>query len=317
MHEVAVLAMQGFVPFDLTIPCEVFGRLRKVDGTPAYNVVVCSEVGSVHSGAFSMRAPCGLDRLISANTVVIPGIEDVSKPVPKAILNAIATAWSNGARITSVCSGAFVLAATGLLNGRRATTHWLAARELALRFPKINVDPLVLYVDEGRILTSAGATAGIDLCLHLIRRDYGQAMAAQAARFAVAPLDREGGQAQFIRHKLPESNATLAPLLLWMQENAQLQLEVIDLAKRARLSPRTFARRFHEQTGTTPLQWLINIRILRAQELLETTSIPIEEIALASGFEAAVSFRTRFTNVVGVNPSSYRRSFNANTELDV
>jgi transcriptional regulator GlxA family with amidase domain len=317
MHEVAVLAMQGFVPFDLTIPCEVFGRLRKADGTSAYNVVVCSEAGSVHSGAFSLRAPCGLDRLSSAQTVVIPGIEDVSKPVPKAILNAIIAAWSNGARITSICSGAFVLAATGLLNGRRATTHWLAARELALRFPKIKVDPLVLYVDEGQILTSAGATAGIDLCLHLIRRDYGQAMAAQAARFAVAPLDREGGQAQFIRHKLPESNATLAPLLLWMQENAHLQLEVIDLAKRARLSPRTFARRFHEQTGTTPLQWLINIRILRAQELLETTSIPIEEIALASGFEAAVSFRTRFTSVVGVNPTAYRRNFNANVVVQL
>jgi transcriptional regulator GlxA family with amidase domain len=311
MHEVAVLAMHGFVAFDLSIPCEVFARVRLSGGKPAYRVRVCGEASLVRTAAFSLRAPSNLDDLAFADTLIIPGVEDAARPVPRAVLRAIHAAWRSGARIASICSGAFVLAATGLLDGRRATTHWIGAAELARRFPKVKVDPDVLFVDEGRIITSAGAAAGLDMCLHLVRRDFGQSVAANAARLAVAPLDRDGGQAQFIRHEPPGSNANLAPLLDWMRKNAHRPLDVETLAARARLSPRTFARRFREQTGTTPLQWLLKIRITRAQELLETTSNSIGEIATRTGFDAPVTFRTRFHRIVGVSPSTYRRRFNA------
>jgi transcriptional regulator GlxA family with amidase domain len=311
MHEVAILAMHGFVPFDLAIPCEAFKFAHRADGTPAYRVRVCGEEKEVRTGAFALRAPWGLRTVASAGTVIIPGIEDLSRPVNPAIVAAIRAAWRNGARIASICSGAFVLAETGLLDGRRATTHWMGAAELARRFPKVDVDPNVLFVDEGRIITSAGASAGLDMCLHLLHRDHGQAMAAKAARFAVAPLGRDGGQAQFIRHEPPASSASLAPVLEWMRKNAHRPLGVDAMAARARVSPRTFARRFRAQTGTTPLQWLLRARILRAQELLETTANPIDDIATISGFETPVTFRTRFRQVVGVNPSTYRARFKA------
>ncbi|MBR0643882.1 GlxA family transcriptional regulator [Plastoroseomonas hellenica] len=311
MHRVAILAMHGFVPSDLAIPCDVFGRLQAPDGTPAYRVTVCGEAEEVRTGAFALRAASGLDRFDEAETVIIPGIEDPSRPIPPTVLAAIRSAWAKGARVASICSGAFVLAATGLLDGRRATTHWIGAAELARRFPAIAVDPGVLFVDEGRIVTSAGASAGLDMCLHLIRRDHGQAVAAQAARLAVAPLDREGGQAQYIRHEPPGSAASLAPLLDWMRENAHRPLDVETLAARAGVSRRSFARRFREQTGTTPLQWLLRMRVLLAQALLETTPNSIDDIAMATGFEAAVTFRARFRRFVGVSPSAYRRRFRA------
>ena len=218
-------------------------------------------------------------------------------------------AYARGARIASICSGTFILAAAGLLDGRRATTHWLAAGLLAERHPAVAVDPGVLFVDEGRIVTAAGASAGLDMCLHLLRRDHGHAVAAHAARLAVAPLDREGGQAQFIHHEAPGSAANLAGLLDWMRENAHRRLTVDELARQAAASPRTFARRFREQTGTTPLQWLITARVRRAQELLETTRLSIEEIAAAAGFEGAAALRDRFRCTVGVSPKAYRRSF--------
>ncbi len=215
----------------------------------------------------------------------------------------------NGARVASICSGAFVLAAAGLLDGRRATTHWLAAELLAKLYPAVTVDPGVLFVDEGRILTSAGSSARLDMCLHLLRRDHGHAVAAQAARLAVAPLDCGGGQVQFIRHEPPGSTASLAPLLDWISANAHRPLTVDELARQAATSPRTLARRFREQTGTTPLQWLITARVRRAQELLETTSLSIDRIAGAAGFGCAAALRGRFHRSVGVSPKAYRRSF--------
>lgn len=310
MHEVAVLAMHGFVPSDLGIPCDMFGRVRLSGGRSAYRVRVCGEAREVRSEAFGLRAPWSLEHLAGADTVILPGTDDPERAVRPAVLEAIRAASRNGARIASICTGAFVLAATGLLDGRRATTHWMAAARLAQRFPAVAVDPDVLFVDEGRIVTSAGASAGLDMCLHLIRQDQGQAAAADAARLAVAPLDRGGGQAQFIRLEPPGSTASLAPLLDWMRRNLHRPLNVEGLAARAGLSPRTFARRFREQTGTTPLQWLLRARILRAQELLETTSSTIDEIAAATGFEAPVSFRTRFHRIAGVSPTAYRGSFN-------
>jgi transcriptional regulator GlxA family with amidase domain len=310
MHVVAVLAIHGVVPFDLGIACAVFGHVQKPDGEPAYEVRVCGEVPEVRAGAFTVQAPAGLEELGRADTIIIPGIADPSQPVADPVLAAIRAAWARGARIASICSGAFVLAATGLRDGRRATTQWLGTADLALRYSAVDVDPDVLFVDEGRIVTSAGAAAGLDMCLHLVRCDHGQAAAAHAARLAVAPLHRDGGQAQFIRNAMPGSDNTLGPLLEWMGENLHRPLDAESLAARACVSVRTLTRRFREQTGTTPLQWLLIARVRRAQELLETTSNTIERTAAAAGFESPVTFRARFQKVVGVGPAAYRRRFN-------
>ena len=311
VHIVGVLAMHGVVAYDLAIPCEVFARVAARDGTPAYRVLVCGEAKEVRAGAFGIRAPYGLDRLASADTIVVPGIEDLSAPIPAPVLTAVGEAWANGARVLSVCTGAFVLAAAGLLDGKRATTHWLAVHEFAKRFPAVELDAGVLFVDAGRIITSAGSSAGLDMCLHVVRQDHGQAAASHAARLAVAPLDRDGGQAQFIRHEPVGSSGSLAPLLDWMSEHAAEALDVDALADRACMSPRTFARRFREQTGTTPGRHLARLRVRRGQELLETTSFPVERIATASGYESPVTFRTRFREIVGVSPSTYRQRFNS------
>lgn len=308
MHAVAVLAVHGVIPFDLAIPCEVFGRVRLPNANDEYDVRVCGEAAEVRARGFGIRAPWTLDDLANADTVVVPGTEDPTLPVPDIITAALRAASARGARIASICSGTFILAAAGLLDGRRATTHWLAAGLLARRYPAVTVDPGVLFVDEGRIVTAAGASAGLDMCLHLLRRDHGHAVAAHAARLAVAPLDRDGGQAQFIRHEAPGSAASLAALLDWMRENAHRPLSVDELARQAAASPRTFARRFREQTGTTPLQWLITARVRRAQELLETTPLSLEEVASAAGFDGAAALRDRFRRTVGVSPKVYRRS---------
>ena len=311
MHKISVLAMDGFVPFDLSVPCEMFGRASGVAGVADYNVRVCSEETEVRSKNFTLQTEWGLEELASADTIMVPGLEDPTAPVSPAVLGALQSAWARGARLASICSGAFVLAATGLLDGRRATTHWICANELARRYPRIHVDPNVLFVDEGRLITSAGASAGIDMCLHLLRRDHGHAVAADAARLAVAPLVRDGGQSQFIRHEPPKSTASLASLLEWMSANLDRMLTVRMLADQARMSPRTLARRFHEQTGTTPLQWLLKMRIRRAQELLETSEASIDRIAGSVGFECAVTFRSRFRKVAGISPTAYRHRFSA------
>jgi transcriptional regulator GlxA family with amidase domain len=311
MHVVAILALHGVVSFDLGIACEVFGRVRTPDAGAAYEVRVCGEAPEVRAGAFSINAPAGLEGLASADTIIIPGTEHPLLPIAAPVLEALLVAWERGARIASICSGAFVLAAAGLLDGRRATTHWLGAADLARLYPAIDVDPDVLFVDEGRIITSAGAAAGLDMCLHLVRRDHGQAAAAHAARLAVAPLHRDGGQAQFIRNAMPGSDASLGPLLEWMGENAHGSLDVQALAARVCVSPRTLTRRFRAQTGTTPLQWLLTARVRRAQELLETTASSVEEIALTVGFDSPVTFRARFQRIAGVSPAAYRRRFSA------
>jgi transcriptional regulator GlxA family with amidase domain len=309
MHTVAILAMHGVVPADLAIPCDLFGRVRRPDPGEDYEVRVCGEAPEVRAGPFDIRAPWDLDDLARAETVIVPGIEDPTAPVPEPIVAALRAAAERGARIASVCSGAFVLAATGLLDGLRATTHWMIAGELAARYPAITVDPGVLYVDNGKILTSAGASAALDLCLHMVRRDHGHAAAAQAARLAVAPLEREGGQAQFIRRESPASSASIGPLLRWMDENSALPLTLAQLAARAGASSRTLSRRFRAQTGTTPLQWLLGARVRHARELLETTALSLEEIAAAAGFDGPATLRERFRREVGVSPSAYRRTF--------
>ncbi|MEU7169805.1 helix-turn-helix domain-containing protein [Streptomyces morookaense] len=310
MHTVAVLALDGVIGFDLSTPVEVFGRARLPDGRAAYRVRVCAPHEEVDAGAFALRAPWGLDGLADADTIVVPGTVDVTAPVPAEVLDALCRAAGRGTRIASICAGAFTLAAAGLLDGLRATTHWIAAPFLAARYPRIDVDPDVLYVDNGAILTSAGAAAGLDLCLHMVRRDHGSAVAADTARLSVMPLERDGGQAQFIVHAPPAPDGTtLEPLLRWMRDNAGRDLTLAGIAARAGTSARTLNRRFREQTGTTPLQWLHRVRIQQAQYLLETTAHSVERIAAQTGFGSPTAFRDRFKRLVGTSPQAYRRAF--------
>ncbi|WP_369217895.1 GlxA family transcriptional regulator [Streptomyces flavofungini] len=313
MRTLALLALDQVIPFDLSTPIEVFTRTRLPDGGPGYRIRVCAEHAGaeVDAGAFVIRAPWGLDGLKGADTVIVPGTADAEAPLPAAVRTALRAAAADGARIASICSGAFPLAATGLLDGLRATTHWAAAGRLAAAYPEVEVDPDVLYVDNGQFLTSAGAAAGLDLCLHLIRRDHGSAVAADAARLSVMPLEREGGQAQFIDHDHAPTpqGAVLEPLLTWLRANLARDLTLADIASRAGTSTRTLIRRFREQTGTTPLQWLHRARIRQAQHLLETTRHPVERIAEQVGFGSATAFRDRFKRTTGVSPQAYRRTF--------
>src|SRR5215210_751671 len=310
MHAVVVLALDGVLAFDLSTPVEVFGRARLPDGRAAYRVRVCAPAEEVDAGVLSIRAPWGMDALRGADTIVVPGLADPAKPVPEKVLRALREAAEDGARVASICVGAFTLAAAGLLAGRRATTHWAAAGELSRLYPDVEVDADVLFVDNGQILTSAGAAAGLDLCLHMIRRDYGSAVAADTARVAVMPLERDGGQAQFIVREQPGADgSSLEPLLRWMEENAHRGLTLGEISARAATSTRTLNRRFREQTGTTPFKWLQRTRIRHAQRLLETTGHPVERIAVEVGFGSPTSFRELFKSLVGTSPRDYRRAF--------
>ncbi|MFF4875173.1 GlxA family transcriptional regulator [Micromonospora sp. NPDC000668] len=310
MHTVAVLALDSVVPFDLATPMEVFHRTRLHDGRAAYQVRICAVTPKVTTGAFSIAVPWGLDILVKADTIIVPGVADPTAAAPAEALDALRTAAANGTRIASICGGAFTLAATGLLDGLRATTHWIATDQLATQYPQIQVDPNVLYVDNGQFLTSAGAAAGLDLCLHMIRRDYGATVAADAARLSVMPLERAGGQAQFIVHEPPTPDGvTLEPLLSWMRNNARRELTLADIAQHAGMSTRTLNRRFRDQTGTTPLQWLHRVRVHQAQHLLEATAHPIDRVAAQVGFGSATAFRDRFKLITGTSPQAYRRAF--------
>ncbi|MFC4314353.1 GlxA family transcriptional regulator [Steroidobacter flavus] len=309
VHKVAVLAFHGVVPFDLTTPCEVFGRARVRAGQRPYEVLVCGQSRRIRTDAFDMHVKHGLRDLVKADTVIVPGMSDVTKPVPRSIIDALIAANAAGARIASICSGAFVLAATGLLDGLSATTHWLAAPMLAARYPQINVNPNVLFVDNGRILTSAGAAAGLDLCLHLIRTDHGAAVAADAARLSVMPLERAGGQAQFIVYQPPESSTGLQQLLEWIERRLDRVLTLESMAEQAKVSIRTLTRRFQEQLGVSPLQWVLQTRVRRAQHALETTDLSIERVAATAGFSSSTSLREHFARVVGTSPRAYRNTF--------
>ncbi|MDT7803609.1 MAG: hypothetical protein QOI78_7042 [Actinomycetota bacterium] len=314
MHSVAVLALPDTIPFDLATPLEVFGRARLPDGRPGYRLAVCGATRLIEAGPVRLEAKYGLDELARVDTVVVPGRHHVDTPIPEDALDALRAAAAAGTRIASICVGAFTLAEAGLLDGLRATTHWTAADVLARRYPRVEVDPQVLYVDNGQILTSAGASAGLDLCLHMIRRDYGAAVAADASRLAVAPLHRHGGQAQFIVRTLPTlSSATLEPVLGWIEEHAHEDLTLADLAAAARMSVRSLHRRFQTETGQSPVEWLTHVRIRHAQELLETTDTGVETIARRVGFASPTTFRVQFRRVAGVSPRTYRATFRSST----
>jgi transcriptional regulator GlxA family with amidase domain len=313
MHTIAVLALPGVIPFDLSTPIEVFTRTRLPDGRPGYQIRVCAETPEIDAGSFTLRAPWGLEALRGADTIIVPGTADPAAPLPPSVRTALRQAAADGTRIASICTGTFLLAASGLLSGLRATTHWIATDQLAAAYPGIKVDPGVLYVDNGQILTSAGAAAGLDLCLHMIRHDYGSAVAADAARLSVMPLEREGGQAQFIVHDHAPAPAgsALEPVLCWIRDNLGRPLTLDDIAAQAGLSTRTLIRHFREQVGTTPLQWLHRARIRQAQHLLETTRHSVERIGAQVGFGSPAAFRDRFKRTTGVSPHAYRRSFSS------
>ena len=309
-HLVAVLAFDGVVLADLSTPCEVLARARTPGGAPPYELRVCSERPKVVAEHVSLQVPWRLSLLARADTIIVPGIDELDRPIPDGVTRAIRAAIRRGARVASICTGAFVLASTGALDGLRATTHWLVAPELARRHPRITVDANVLYIDNGHILTSAGAAAGLDLCLYLVRRDLGAETAARTARAVVMPLERAGGQAQFIAYEPPSETGTpIGRLTEWIERNLTVDLSLTVLARRAAMSTRTLCRRFHEQVGETPAAWIARARVGRAQRLLETTDRSVEEVATAVGLQSSTVLRDHFARVLGTTPGAYRQSF--------
>lgn len=315
MHRIAVLALDEAVVLDLAIPTQVFGLARLAGGERAYEIRVCGpRRATVCSGdlpRFQMSAPWPVHEAATADTIVVPGVADTDRVPSRRVIAVLRSATARGARIASVCTGAFVLAAAGLLDGRRATTHWEDAAALARRYPAIDVDPNVLYVDNGgRLLTSAGLAAGLDMCLHMVASDHGAAVAAATARRVVVPLVRAGGQAQFIVHNKPaETSGGLQETLAWMEANLHQPLTLEDIAAHAATSVRSLTRRFQEQVGVTPMQQVLRLRVQRAQELLETTDMPVEHVSDHVGFGSSVAFRQQFTRRVGVPPQRYRAAF--------
>lgn len=310
---VVALAYEGLCTFEFGVVVEVFGLPRPEMGESWYRFAVAAlEPGTLNAtGGISVVADGDLTLLEQAQTIVIPGWRGVDAPVPAALRAALQAAHQRGARLLSVCSGAFVLAAAGLLNGRRATTHWRYADALQARYPQILVDADVLYIDEGNVLTSAGSAAGIDLCLHLVRRDYGSAAANSVARRLIAAPHRDGGQAQFIESPVAShhESSRLSPLFDWLHQHLADEHNVAMLAARACMSPRTFLRRFNAATGTTPARWLLNERLLRARMLLEQSDYSIEEIAERTGFGSATRLRHHFNQRFLVSPGRYRKNF--------
>lgn len=312
-RRVALLAYDRLCTFEFALAVEVFGLPRPELGIPWYEVTVCAvDSGPLRAtGGVVISAGHGLRSLERADTIVVPGWRDIDRPPPAALLDALRRAHARGARLLSICSGAFALAATGLLDGKRATTHWRYTKRFGERFPRVTLVPDVLYVDEGQLLTSAGSAAGLDLCMHLVRRDHGAAVANQVARRLVIPPHREGGQAQFIPEPVPptEEGSPLAPVLDWALGNLGESISVRRMARRARMSERTFCRRFDGQLGTSPARWLIGQRVLAAQRLLESTPLPIEAIAERTGMGTAANLRHHFRAHVGTTPLHYRRAF--------
>jgi AraC family transcriptional regulator, transcriptional activator FtrA len=309
---VAVVVYDGVNAFELGVACETFGDFPPIAGIPWYRLSICAVApGAVATdGGFVMHAPYGLEQLRHVDTVIVPPT-DLLERVPAEIHEALRQAHARGARIVSFCTGAFVLAEAGLLDGRRATTHWSECAALATRYPRVVVDPGVLYVDEGDLLTSAGSAAAIDLCLHIVRGDFGADIATKLARELVVSPQRDGGQAQFIDTPMPvlDNSNLFAGAVAWLQGHLGEQVTVEQLAARSAMSPRTFARRFVASTGTTPYQWLLRERVLFAQRLLETSDLPIDAVAAECGFGTPGAMRKYFQRTLHTSPHAYRRAF--------
>ncbi|MEV5570444.1 helix-turn-helix domain-containing protein [Spirillospora sp. NPDC052269] len=322
MSLLAVLVMDEMPVFEVTIPCQLFGTPPPGHTGPWYDLRICTEGGPRNvpmrgstghhdlPGLFGVHAGHGLDGLRDADTVVVPATPDVSRDPSEPLLDALREAHARGARIVSLCSGAFVLAAAGLLDGRACAVHWKHAETFARRFPRVPVDPAVLYHDHGDLLTGAGATAGVDLCLHLIRHDIGAETATAVARHMVVPPHRSGGQAQYVESPMPRARDVdgLGPVLDWAVEHLHEPLTVAGLASRAGLTVRTLHRRFQAELGMTPLRWLLTQRVLRARELLERTDLPVDAVAARCGLGSAPNLRAHFSREMSVSPSEYRRA---------
>ncbi|MFI6938609.1 helix-turn-helix domain-containing protein [Streptomyces sp. NPDC050418] len=312
---VAVLLFSGGPVFESAIPLSVFGVDRQDAEVPRYQLLVCAgEDGPLRTtGGVELTAPYGLEALARAGTVVVPAWRSITAPPPPEALAALRLAHEEGARIVGLCTGAFVLAAAGLLDGRPATTHWMYAPTLAHRFPSVHVDPRELFVDDGDVLTSAGTAAGIDLCLHIVRTDHGSEAAAALARRLVVQQRRSGGQERYLDRSLPEAIGAdpLSDVIAWALEHLHQQFDVETLAARSYMSRRTFDRRFRSLTGTAPLQWLITQRVLQAQRLLETSDYPVDEVAGRCGFRSPVALRGHFRRQLGSSPAAYRAAFRA------
>ncbi|MCK1798592.1 helix-turn-helix domain-containing protein [Streptomyces sp. XM4193] len=314
---VAVLLFGGGPIFESSIPLSVFGIDRQDAGVPRYRLLVCAgEDGPLRTtGGLELTTPHGLDAIARAGTIVVPAWRSITQPPPPAAVEALRRAHQEGARIMGLCTGAFVLAAAGLLDGRPATTHWMYAPTLAKRYPAVHVDPRELYVDDGDILTSAGTAAGIDLCLHVVRTDHGAEAAGALARRLVVPPRRgnaaDMGQLHRLDRSLPEEIGTdpLAEVVAWALEHLHEQFDVETLAARAYMSRRTFDRRFRTLTGSAPLQWLITQRVLQAQRLLETTDYSVDEVAARCGFRSPVALRGHFRRQLGSSPAAYRAAY--------
>ncbi|NED10929.1 helix-turn-helix domain-containing protein [Streptomyces sp. SID9124] len=313
LNNVAALMLDDVHPFELGVLCEVFGLDRSDEGLPVHDFAVVSAEGPrlrTHAG-FTISTPYGLDRLEEADLVAVPaGSRFGEREFPAEVLVALRRAVERGAKVLSVCSGAYLLGAAGLLDGRRCTTHWRHADDLARRFPEAVVEPDVLYVEDGPVTTSAGTAAGIDACLHLVRQAYGPAAANTIARRMVVPPHRDGGQAQYIERPLPRTRCdTVGDTLAWMERHLDQEMTVEQLAAQAHMSPRTFARRFQQETGTTPYRWLLRQRVLLAQHLLETSDETIDAIADRTGFGNAAALRHQFVRALDTTPQAYRRTF--------
>lgn len=311
-RKLVVLAYDGLSAFEFGIVVEIFGLPKPELNVDWYNFAICSlERGPLRAtGGIQVEASRGIRSMQHAGTIVIPGWRRLDEPPPVPLINALRSAHARGARLVSICSGVFLLAATGLLDGKRATTHWRYAEKLSSNFPRVHVDPGVLYVDEGSVLTSAGSAAGIDLCLHIVRKDYGAEIANSVARRLVMPPHRDGGQAQYVPDPIrgPASGG-LGPVMQWAQSRLGEILRVNDFARRAAMSPRTFARQFRLQTGTTPHQWLTHQRLLAAQRRLEKTDEGMDQIAQAVGLQTAATLRQHFSRTLRTTPTAYRRRF--------
>lgn len=314
---VAVAVAPGQPVFEVAIPYQVFAEAPYgIDSERWYRFRLCGPRGARHA---SLRDPFitltdyDYDDLVTADTVIVPAVPDVRQDPPADLVAAVRAAYDAGARVAALCSGAFALAAAGLLDGRRMTTHWKHVQVLLDRYPGMQVDPTVLYIDDGRILTSAGTMAGMDLCIHLIRKDLGSQVANATARNMLVPPHRSGGQAQYVRSPVPTdaSDPGLSATLQWALARLEIPLSVGDLARQAGMSERTLARRFHAELGATPLQWLLTQRVIRARELLEVTDLPVDVVAERCGLGSAANLRAHFGREVGISPSEYRRSHRA------
>ncbi|MGF1425752.1 GlxA family transcriptional regulator [Kitasatospora sp. LaBMicrA B282] len=307
-HRVAILALDGVLPIDLGIPTQIFNARPN---TP-YELVVCgdTEAAVTTSAGFTLGLAAGLEALADADTIIVPGFEDFRRPPHPRVRAALKLAGRAGIRIASICTGAFAVASAGLLDERTVTTHWARADDLEELYPRLRVDRNVLYIDNGDILTSAGITAGIDLCLHLVRKDLGAAVANDIARELVAAPHRDGGQAQFITRSLPAPTATtLAATRTWAAHRLAEDLTIPQLAQHAGVSPRTLTRLWRQETGVSPHQWLLTARLDRAKELLEATDLQVEQIATRCGLGSGTNLRARFRDAVGTTPTAYRRTF--------